>query len=137
MVIGRSPFPVTPGIADRMSARALLFVGLVLLVAADLVLASASAPLTVFGGAALWGLHMGLTQGLLSKLVADTVPASLVGTGFGIFNFVSGGALLLASVTAVALWSALGPATTFLAGAALAAIAAVGLLPGARADRLA
>jgi MFS family permease len=114
--------------ADRVSARMLLFLGLVLLVAADVVLASATAPLVVFAGAALWGLHMGLTQGLLSKLVADRVPASLVGTGFGIFNLVNGGALLLASVIAGTLWSALGPSATFLAGAAFAAAAAIGLL---------
>jgi MFS family permease len=114
--------------ADRVSPRLLLFLGLVLLIAADVVLASAHAPLIVFVGAALWGLHMGLTQGLLSKLVADTVPARLVGTGFGIFNLVSGGALLMASVIAGSLWSALGPSATFLAGAAFAAVAAIGLL---------
>jgi MFS family permease len=114
--------------ADRVSPRTLLFLGLVLLIAADVVLASANRPLVVFAGAALWGLHMGLTQGLLSKLVADTVPAHLVGTGFGIFNLVSGGALLLASVIAGSLWSSLGPQATFLAGAAFAAAAAIGLL---------
>jgi predicted phage tail protein len=75
---------------------------------------------------------MALTQGLLSKLVADTVPANLVATGFGIFNLVSGGALLLASVIAGTLWSSLGPSATFLAGAAFAAVAAVGLLAGVR-----
>jgi MFS family permease len=114
--------------ADRVSPRTLLLLGLVLLIAADVVLASASGPLIVFAGAALWGLHMGLTQGLLSKLVADTVPASLVGTGFGIFNLVSGGALLLASVIAGSLWSSLGPSATFLASAAFATASAIGLL---------
>ena len=118
--------------ADRMSPRILLGLGLVVLIAADVVLAAANGPVIVLAGAALWGLHMGLTQGLLSKLVADTVPASLVGTGFGLFNLVSGGALLLASVIAGALWSALGPAATFLAGAAFAAVAALGLLVAAR-----
>jgi MFS family permease len=118
--------------ADRVSPRTLLLLGLVLLIAADLALASAGAPLIVFGGAALWGLHMGLTQGLLAKLVADTVPANLVGTGFGIFNLVSGGALLLASVIAGSLWSALGPSATFLAGAAFAAVSAIGLLAAVR-----
>ena len=114
--------------ADRISPRTLLGLGLVVLIAADVVLAAANGPVIVLAGAALWGLHMGLTQGLLSKLVADTVPASLVGTGFGLFNLVSGGALLLASVIAGALWSALGPSATFLAGAAFAAVAALGLL---------
>jgi MFS family permease len=122
--------------ADRVSQRTLLLTGLALLIAADLALAVASGPLTVFAGAALWGLHMALTQGLLSKLVADTVPARLRGTGFGIFNLVGGGALLLASVIAGALWSAIGPPATFLAGAGFAAVAAIGLLAVRRRDRL-
>ncbi len=114
--------------ADRFRQRTLLLIGLALLIAADVVLAAAASAMTVFAGAALWGLHMAFTQGLLSKLVADTVPAPLRGTGFGIFNLVSGAALLLASVIAGALWSAVGPSATFLAGAGFAAIAAVGLL---------
>lgn len=118
--------------ADRASPRTLLFFGLVLLIVADVVLATATAPPAVLAGAAVWGLHMGLTQGLLSKLVADSVPSTLVGTGFGIFNLVSGGALLLASVIAGALWSSLGPSATFLAGAAFAAAAAIGLMGAVR-----
>jgi predicted MFS family arabinose efflux permease len=118
--------------ADRFSSRSLLFLGLVLLIAADVVLAGATSPLVVFAGAGLWGLHMGLTQGLLSKLVADTAPAELVGIGFGIFNVVSGGALLLASTIAGSLWSSFGPSATFLAGAGFAAVAAIGLLAAVR-----
>lgn len=115
--------------ADRMRPRTLLLIGLVLLIGADLVLAAAQNAATVFVGAALWGLHMAFTQGLLSKLVADTVPANLRGTGFGIFNLVSGVALLLASVIAGALWSAFGAPATFLAGAGFATVAALGLIP--------
>jgi MFS family permease len=118
--------------ADRIRPRTLLLLGLALLVAADIVLAFATSALIVCAGAALWGLHMAITQGLLSKLVADTTPAVLFGTGFGIFNLVSGAALLLASVIAGSLWSAYGPAATFLAGAAFAATAATGLLVTAR-----
>jgi len=118
--------------ADRISRRILLLFGLALLIAADIVLAFATTPLVVFAGAALWGLHMAFTQGLLSKLVADTAPAELCGTGFGIFNLVSGGALLLASVIAGSLWSSLGASATFLAGAAFAAVAAIGLMISVR-----
>lgn len=114
--------------SDRFGHRSLLVVGLVMLVLADLMLAAATSPLHVLMGAALWGLHMGLTQGLLAKLVADTAPAGLRGTAFGIFNLVSGGALLLASVIAGVLWSVIGAPATFLAGAAFAALAALGLL---------
>jgi MFS family permease len=70
-------------------------------------------------------VHMALTQGLLAKLVANTAPAELRGTGFGIFNLVSGGALLLASVIAGSLWSSLGASATFLAGAVFAVVAAI------------
>ena len=118
--------------ADRASPRTLLLIGLALLVAADVVLALSRGALTVFAGAALWGLHMAFTQGLLSKLVADRVPAQLRGTGFGIFNLVSGVALLLASVIAGGLWSAIGPSATFLAGAVFAAVAAIGLVMASR-----
>lgn len=114
--------------ADRLSHRTLLLLGLGLLIASDLVLARAASPLMVFAGAALWGLHMALTQGLLAKLVADTAPSDLLGTGFGIFHLTSGVAMLLASVMAGALWSAYGPAATFIAGAAFALITAVGLM---------
>jgi MFS family permease len=114
--------------ADRVSHRALLLLGLGLLIAADFVLAFAASPLLVLAGAALWGLHMAFTQGLLSKLVADTAPAELRGTGFGIFNLVSGGALLLASVIAGGLWSSRGPSATFLTSAVFAVVSVIGLL---------
>jgi MFS family permease len=114
--------------ADRLSSRSLLFVGLLLLVAADLALAFAASPLPVFVGASLWGLHLAFTQGLFSKLVADIAPRELRGTGFGIFNLVSGVALLIASVVAGELWNAFGARATFVAGALFAAIAASGLM---------
>jgi MFS family permease len=120
--------------ADRGRQRRLLLVGLALLIAADLVLAIAASAALVFVGAALWGMHMALTQGLLSKLVADTAPEALRGTAFGVFNLVGGGALLLASAIAGALWSAAGPPATFVAGASFAAVTALGILayPGTR-----
>ncbi len=121
--------------ADRVSPRSLLLLGLGLLVAADLALAGATSPLVVFAGAALWGLHMAVTQGLLSKLVADTAPATLLGTGFGLFNLVSGIAVLLASLIAGGLWGRFGAPATFLAGAGFAALAAVGLLAAGRFRR--
>jgi MFS family permease len=115
--------------ADQLSPRALLIVGLAMLVAADLILAVAASPLFALLGAAMWGMHMGLTQGLFAKLVADMAFGDLCGTAFGIFNLVSGGALLLANVVAGTLWSAFGAPVTFLTGAAFAALAIFGLLP--------
>jgi MFS family permease len=121
--------------ADRLSGRSLLVLGLVMLIAADIVLAAAASPLSALIGAALWGVHMGLTQGLFAKLVADIAPAELRGAAFGIFNLVSGGALLLASVVAGALWSAFGAPATFLAGAAFATLSLFGLLAFRRQPR--
>lgn len=114
--------------ADRMPAQPLLVIGLVLLIIADIVLALATSPWMTFVGAAFWGLHMAFTQGLLSKLIADTAPATLRGTAFGVFNLVSGIALLFASVIAGALWTQFGASATFYAGAGFAAIAAMGLM---------
>lgn len=116
-------------LADRMDHRTLLLAGLALLVVADLVLAYASGLALVAAGVVLWGLHMGMTQGLLATMVADTAPAALRGTAFGFFNFVSGIAMLVASVLAGGLWDAYGAAATFTAGAGLCAVAAM-LLAG-------
>lgn len=114
--------------ADRFSARILLLCGLVILIVSDLALAVAMSPVVTLLGSALWGLHMAITQGLLSKLVADTAPTELYGTAFGIFNLINGGALLAASVVAGTLWSQFGPFATFVAGALFAAFAAIILL---------
>jgi len=114
--------------SDNGGRRRLLIWGIGLLIASDLVLALAGNIWLVGLGAAIWGLHMGATQGLLSVLVADAAPADLRGTAFGVFNLVSGLALLAASVLAGSLWTAFGPAMTFYAGAAIAAVALLGLL---------
>ncbi len=114
--------------SDRMGPRGLLLAGMFALVVADLALALAVAPWQAYAGAALWGLHMALTQGLLAALVADAAPAALRGTAFGVFNLMTGIAVLLASVIAGLLWSTFGAAGTFLAGAAFALLATAGLL---------
>ena len=117
-------------LADRMSHRALLAIGLVVLVAADLVLAGARDWPVLLAGVALWGVHMGLTQGLLAAMVADTAPADLRGTAFGMFNLASGIAMLIASAVAGLLWDRLGAGATFLTGAGLSVLTlcALGLL---------
>jgi MFS family permease len=120
--------------ADRGHRKALLVWGLVALIASDLVIASTTSWVLFFAGIVLWGLHMGLTQGLLSTLVADAAPADLRGTAFGFFHLVSGIAMLLASVIAGALWDAYGPAWTFYAGAAFTALALLGLLAARRSS---
>jgi len=114
-------------LSDRIGRYGVVTVGFALLVLADLALAIGDSVAVVMLGVALWGLHMGLTQGLLSALVADTAPEELRGTAFGMFNLVSGLAMLAASVIAGALWDVVGPAGTFLAGAAFTAIALAAL----------
>ena len=114
--------------ADRGHSPRLIGAGLAALVASDLVLAQASSATGVLIGAALWGLHLALTQGLLSALVAAVAPADLRGTAFGVFNLVSGIALILASVLAGLLWDVVGPAWTFYAGAAFTLVAWIALI---------
>lgn len=104
-------------LSDRVSHTRLLAIGLLVLIAADLVLASSAHWAAVLAGVALWGIHLGMTQGLLATMVADTVPADLRGTAYGFFNLTSGLAMLLASVCAGLLWDILGAAFTFYAGA--------------------
>jgi MFS family permease len=109
--------------ADRGHAGRLLVAGMLMLVASDVVLAAAAGPRAALVGAALWGGHMALTQGLLAALVAATAPGDLRGTAFGVFNLASGVALLVASALAGALWDLAGPAATFAAGAVFGALA--------------
>ena len=118
--------------ADRGRRNALLVWGLSALIASDLLIAWTVSFPAFFAGIALWGVHMGLTQGLLSTLVANAAPADLRGTAFGVFHLVSGVALLAASVLAGWLWSAYGAAATFYAGAAFTALALAGLLAAAK-----
>jgi MFS family permease len=107
-------------LSDRMSRTTLLAFGMLALAAADVALASADGYGLLFAGIALWGLHMGLTQGILATLIADVAPAEYRGTAFGMFNLLSGAGLLGASGLAGWLWDRHGPAATFWVGAAIA-----------------
>jgi MFS family permease len=114
-------------LSDRIGRYGVVTVGFALLILADLALAIGGSVIMVMVGVALWGVHMGLTQGVLSALVADSAPAELRGTAFGMFNLVSGVAMLAASIVAGALWDSAGPVGTFLAGAMFTAIALAAL----------
>jgi MFS family permease len=115
-------------LSDVISRRLLLALGVIFLIAADMILAVAGKPWQVAAGVVLWGLHMGATQGLLSTLVVDAAPADLPGTALGMFNLITGAALLVASVLAGLLWTAFGPSATFIAGGTFAGSALIGLL---------
>lgn len=125
-VYAGSAYPLG-ALSDRVDRWALLAAAFLVLLAADLVLASARELSAVMLGVALWGLHLGASQGLLATLVADAAPASVRGTAFGLFHLVTGVALLLASVVAGILWDAFGPAASFLASAAFTALGLLGL----------
>lgn len=115
-------------LADSTRHTTLLAWGLVVLIAADALLAFSDRGAVAWLGIALWGLHMAMTQGLLATMVADTAPADLRGTAFGMFNLVSGVALLVASGLAGLLWDRLGASATFGAGILFAALALAGVL---------
>jgi MFS family permease len=110
-------------LSDRMSPRMILMVGMGVLVAGDLVLAKAADFAGLVIGTFLWGAHMALTQGIFSRMIADSAPEELRATSFGAFWFVTGVASLLASLGAGWLWDRQGPSATFLTGAAIAAVA--------------
>jgi MFS family permease len=113
--------------ADHLDRRALLAVGFLVLIGSDLVLGLASRIWTVMAGVALWGLHMGLTQGLLSAMVASAAPAALRGSAFGIFNLISGLMLLVAGTIAGLLWDWFGASATFYAGAIITTVGLAGM----------
>ncbi|ALC16298.1 putative arabinose efflux permease, MFS family [Desulfuromonas soudanensis] len=115
-------------LSDRIGRRGLMAFGLAVLITSDLLLALAGNIWWVFAGAALWGLHLGLTQGILSALIADATVPQLRGTAFGVFGLISGVSILLASLLAGWLWQQFGADATFFGGALFAAVALVGFL---------
>jgi len=127
IVYAASAYPLGR-LSDRMSRRMLLLVGVGILIAADIVLATAGTVWQVMIGAAIWGLHMGATQGLRAALVVGTAPARLRETAFGFYSLITGVALLVASVVAGWLWTAFAPAATFMAGALFAGLALIGIV---------
>lgn len=108
-------------LADRMPRHHILMLGAAVLVLANLMLAGANDATVVLLGVALWGLHMGLTEGVFTAMIADAAPADLRGTAFGVFNLMRGLLLLMASIIAGIMWDASGPAATFITAAVLAA----------------
>lgn len=127
LVYSGSAYPFG-NLSDRMNHGTLLSLGLMVLIAADLVLATNNHWIAVAVGVSLWGLHMGITQGLLATMVADAAPLDLRGTAYGFFNLVSGIAMLLASAAAGLLWDRFGASFTFYTGGALAALTLIGLV---------
>lgn len=115
-------------LSDRISHKKLLIMGLLVLSVAHCVLAIGDDALGILGGVALWGIHMGATQGLLATMVADTAPSNLRGTAFGIFNLVNGLGMLVASVIAGLTWDQMGASSTFYVGAAFSVAALVMVL---------
>jgi len=127
LVFSLTAYPIGH-LSDRLGRTGLVALGLAVLIVSDLVLAAAQTGWQVAAGAMLWGLHMGLTQGLLAAMVADTAQQNLRGTAFGIFSMAGGLAVLIASLVAGWLWDVLGAPATFLAGASFAAAALSGYL---------
>lgn len=130
LVYAGSAYPLG-ALSDRFNRQVLLAAGFGVLIAADLDLAVGTDLVTLLVGVDLWGLHLGMTQGLLAALatlVADAAPAALRGSAFGVFHLVTGLATLLASLIAGSLWAAIGPAATFLGGAVFTTIGLGGLV---------
>jgi len=135
VVYAASAYPLGR-LSDRVSHTGLLAAGLAVLIAADVVLATGNHWIVVVAGVSLWGLHLGVTQGLLAAMVAGAAPADLRGTAYGFFNLMSGLAMLAASLLAGVLWDRLGASYTFYAGAGFCAAALVVLALGRGRARL-
>ncbi len=127
LVYAASAYPAGR-LQDKIGARPLLLAGLIALIAADLLLAYGPTLFAFFVGICLWGLHMGLTQGVLAALIAETAPMRLRGTAFGLFGLITGLAALVASILAGLFWDRIGASATFLAGASFAAMAFIAFL---------
>ncbi len=127
VVYAASAYPFG-ALSDKADKRIILLGGFGVLIVSDMVLAVAADLWTVMAGVALWGLHMGMTQGLLATLVAETAPAPSRGSAFGVYHLVTGIALLAASLVAGILWEWIGPSATFVGGAAFTAIGLAGML---------
>jgi MFS family permease len=112
-------------LSDHMSRHLLLAIGCVVMIAADLMLAFAPSLPWVIAGIAVWGVHMGLTEGLIAALTADYAPATLRGTAFGVVNLARGVMQLIASALAGGLWTLYGPEATFLSGAGLSVLTVI------------
>lgn len=127
VVYAASAWPLG-ALSDRIGKPGLLGFGFGVLALADLVLGYGQTEVAILIGVALWGLHMGLTQGLLAAMVADAAPPDLRGTAFGVFNLATGLALLIGNALAGGLWAAFGSAVCFSAGAALSVLALLAAL---------
>ena len=127
LVYASSAYPFGK-LSDRINHKTMLTWGLLVLIVADVVLATTNHWGVILGGVALWGIHMGMTQGLLAAMVADQAPPDLRGTAYGCFNLASGLAMLMASIVAGFLWDRLGAAFTFYAGALFSSIAVIGIV---------
>lgn len=132
IVYSLSAYPAG-ALSDRLGRKKIVLIGFLVLILADLTIAYGEGLVWLFSGIALWGLHLGLTQGVLAALVADTSPAEYRGTAFGIFNLFSAGALIFGSPLAGYLWDHHGAQATFLTGAMIAALGLIVLLIGTRA----
>jgi len=127
IVYAISSYP-TGSLSDSVDRRLLLAAGLAALVLAQGVLAAASTVWVALVGVGLWGLQLGMTQGLLAALVADAAPGPMRGTAFGVFHLMSGLAMLLASLLAGVLWEHAGASATFIAGALFTGLGLVAML---------
>jgi MFS family permease len=120
--------PLTPiaGIwSDRVGRNRVIGLGFLLLIASHMAMALATGPMLVWIGAGIWGVHLALTQGIFSALVADHAPAHLRGTAFGVFNLAAGIAIFVGSAAMGFAWDQLGAGTAF---ALAAAVNALGLV---------
>ncbi len=122
-------------LSDRVGRKPPIVAGWALYALVYLLFGRASEPWHAWALFAVYGLYFGLTEGVEKALVADLAPSTRRGTAFGWYNLAIGIGALPASVVFGVLWDRVSPTAAFDLGAALAALAALGLLilvPGRR-----
>ena len=110
-------------LSDRISRRQLLIGGWLIYALVYGGLALVDRAPQFWGLLAVYGVHLAMTQGTITALVADLVPANLRGTAFGFLNLAVGVALFPASLLAGLLWQQLGSGVAFAVSSGLALIA--------------
>jgi len=115
-------------LSDRIGRSGLLVGSFALYALIYLGFALAQAPWQVWLLFSAYGLHLGMSQGVLAALVSDRVQRDQRGTAFGFINLATGITLLPASLLAGFLWTRVSPSAPFFAGSLFALAGTVILL---------
>jgi MFS family permease len=108
--------------ADKFGRKKVILVGFVLFAVLYYGFAIAADTKTIWILFSLYGLFMGLTEGIQKAFLTTIIPIDFKATAFGVYNTVVGFAMFPASFIGGWLWDTISPSATFYFGAATAAL---------------